>query len=59
MELLRNEAPREQVVLAVTEQQNVVTTFVSLLIKEEVHKADDVKKDSAVTSNITATQCKP
>ena len=59
MDLLRNEVTRDLVQLAVTEQQNVVTTFVSLVLKEEKRQAGDEKKDSAVTSNVTATQCKP
>lgn len=59
VDLLRNEATREQVQLAVVEQQSVVTTFVALLLKEEERQAGDPKKDSAVTSNVTATQCKP
>ena len=59
VELLRNEATREQVQLAVTEQQTVVTQFVSLLIREEERQAGDVKKESAVVNNVTATQCKP
>ena len=57
--MLRNDATREQVQLAVTEQLNVVTTFVSLVLKEEARQGDDNKKESAVTSNVTATQCKP
>ena len=57
--MLRNDATRDQVQLAVVEQQNVVATFVSLLLKEEVLQAPDDKKDSAVRSNVTATQCKP
>jgi filamentous hemagglutinin family protein len=59
VDLLRNDATREQVQLAVVEQQTVVTTFVSLLLKEEERQSGDPKKDSAVTSNVTATQCKP
>jgi hypothetical protein len=59
VEMLRNDATREQVQLAVTEQLNVVTTFVSLVLKEEARQGDDNKKESAVTSNVTATQCKP
>jgi hypothetical protein len=44
--------------LAVAEQQNVVTTFVSLLIKEETKQTADEKKDkNAIT--VTDTQCKP
>jgi hypothetical protein len=59
VDMLRNDATREQVQLAVTEQLNVVTTFVSLVLKEEARQGDDNKKESAVTSNVTATQCKP
>ncbi len=57
MELLRNEATREQVQLAVAEQETVVTKFVALLLKEEEKQADDRKKEPAIT--ITDTQCKP
>lgn len=57
MELLRNEASREQVQLAVAEQETVVTKFVSLLLKEEERQADDRKKEPAIT--VTDTQCKP
>jgi hypothetical protein len=56
--LLRNDATRDQVQLAVAEQQTVVTTFVSLLIKEESKQtADDKKAKDNIT--ITDTQCKP
>ena len=59
MELLRNDASRAQVQLAVAEQETVVTRFVSLLLKEEERQAGGPKKDSAVRSTITDTQCNP
>ena len=53
--MLRTEATREQVQLAVTEQQTVVTNFVALLLKEEERQGSDGKPSIV----ITGTQCKP
>ena len=58
MALLRDEESRDNVVRAITEQQSVVTQFVSLLSQEEKRQAGDDKKDSAIVI-ITDTQCKP
>lgn len=64
VELLRNEVTREAVQEAVAAQENVVTTFVALLIKEEAAQAasnaadpEKKKKDGDIVS--TDTQCKP
>ena len=46
--------------LAIVEQQNVVTTFVSLLAKEETPQAGNEKKTEIGKDDIvlTGTQCK-
>ena len=59
VELLRSEASREAVQLAVAQQDSVVTQFVSLLLKEETLQATPGKKDGEVAITITGTQCKP
>ena len=44
-----------------TEQENVVTKFVALLLKEEAVQSDEKKKEKAVSGEITVTDtsCKP
>ena len=56
VDLLRNEVSREQVQSVVTQQDSLVTQFVTLLRREETKQAEERQKD-AIT--ITDTQCKP
>ena len=55
--LLRNESSREVVNAALTEQNTIVSQFVTLLIKEEEKQAGDRRNTADIT--ITDTQCKP
>ena len=59
--LLRDESSRDAIQQAVTEQENVVTKFVALLLKEEAVQSDEKKKEKAVSGEITVTDtsCKP
>lgn len=61
VELLRNEETREKVQQAVIEQDNVVTKFVALLLKEEASQAADKDAQKKNEGDIvsTDTQCKP
>ena len=60
MQLLRNEETRQVVLDAVKSQDNLVTTFVKLLVKEEAAQAEEEKKKNKDSAGITVTdaQCK-
>ena len=53
--MLRNGSSRDDVELALTEQNNLVTQFLSLLLKEEKRQAGERSNDDGIT--ITDTQC--
>jgi hypothetical protein len=60
VQLLRNEETRQVVLDAVKSQDNLVTTFVKLLVKEEAAQAEEEKKKNKDSAGITVTdaQCK-
>lgn len=54
--LLRNEESRSQVQQAVAEQQDTVTRFVSLLVREEENQTAGAKRDAEIV--VTDVQCR-
>jgi hypothetical protein len=58
-DLLNEQVSREIVQQALTEQDSIVTKFVSLLLKEEQDQADEAKEQGKPDIVSTDTACKP